>query len=174
VTVGHILRTRPRRVAATGAVVACFLALAAAAFALPPFTTAPKAASGTGGQAELFGAAVGCHATYDRFVVRTRLATPGYDVRYVTQIVADGSGNPVALLGARRIRIVVREARGHTQGAANLLPAVSTPLCANLRQVKTAGDFEGVVSFGLGLRRRTGFRVFRLTGPARIVVDVAH
>jgi hypothetical protein len=33
---------------------------------------------------------------------------------------------------------------------------------------------EGVVSFGLGLRRTTGFRVFRLTGPARIVVDVAH
>jgi hypothetical protein len=30
------------------------------------------------------------------------------------------------------------------------------------------------VSFGLGLARKTGFRVFRLTGPTRIVVDVAH
>jgi hypothetical protein len=44
----------------------------------------------------------------------------------------------------------------------------------NLRQVKPSGDFEGVVSFGLGLRRRTGFRVFRLSGPARVVIDVAH
>ena len=59
-------------------------------------------------------------------------------------------------------------------GGANLLPSVTTPLCSNLRQVKKAGDFEGVVSFGLGLRRRTGFRVFRLSAPTRIVVDVAH
>lgn len=95
-------------------------------------------------------------------------------MRYVSQIVADGSGNPVALLGAKRIRVVIRQARGHTQGGVNLVPAVMTPLCANLRQVKRAGDFEGVVSFGLGLRRRTGFRVFRPTAPARIVVDVAH
>ncbi|HEX2411108.1 MAG TPA: molybdopterin-dependent oxidoreductase [Solirubrobacteraceae bacterium] len=35
-------------------------------------------------------------------------------------------------------------------------------------------DFEGVVTFGLGLRRKTGFRVLRLTSPKRLVVDVAH
>ena len=172
--VGRIKRNGFRRAVVTGVVVSCFLGLAAVAFALPPFTTAPKTASGSGGQAELFAVAVGCHATYDRFVVRERFATPGYDVRYVTHIVADGSGNPVSLLGSKRIRVVIREARGHTQGGTNLLPSVKTPLCANLRQVKTAGDFEGVVSFGLGLRRRTGFRVFRLVAPARIVVDVAH
>jgi hypothetical protein len=40
--------------------------------------------------------------------------------------------------------------------------------------VKVVEDFEGVVRFGLGLRRRTGFRVFRLTNPTRIVVDVSH
>ena len=56
----------------------------------------------------------------------------------------------------------------------NLLPRTRTPLCSNLRQVKTAGDFEGIVTFGLGLRRKTGFRVFRLTRPKRIVIDVAH
>jgi hypothetical protein len=30
------------------------------------------------------------------------------------------------------------------------------------------------VSFGLGVKRMTGFRVFRLTNPTRIVIDVAH
>jgi len=65
-------------------------------------------------------------------------------------------------------------ARGHTQGGTNLLAQVKTPRCPNLRQVKVAGDFEGVVTFGLGLRHKTGFRVFRLTGPKRLVVDVAH
>ena len=153
---------------------ASLLGLAAVAFALPPFTTAPKSSGGSGGQAEVFGVATGCHATFDRFVIRARIATPGYDVRYVKRIIADGSGEPVPLRGTKRIRIIIRNARGHTQGGTNLLPAVRMPLCPNLRQVKTAGDFEGVVTFGLGLRRKRGFRVFRLTGPTRIVIDVSH
>ncbi len=163
-----------RRVAALLVTPALFLGLAAVAFGLPPFTTAPKSASGSGGQAELFGIATGCHPTFDRFVIRARFATARYDVRYVKRIIADGSGLPVPLLGTKRIHVVVRDARGHTQGGANLLPGAITPLCPNLRQVKAAGDFEGVVSFGLGLRRKTGFRVFRLAGPTRIVIDVAH
>jgi hypothetical protein len=150
------------------------LCLAAVAFGLPPFSTGPKTSGSSGGQAELFAMATGCHPTFDRFVVRARLAKPGYDVRYVTKIVEDGSGKTVSLLGTKRIRVTVREARGHTSGGANLLPGALTPLCSNLRQVKRAGDFEGVVTFGLGLRGKSGFRVFRLTGPTRIVVDVAH
>jgi hypothetical protein len=167
-------RKQLRSVGVAFAAPASFLALAAAAFGLPPFTTAPKTAAGSGGQAELFGAAAGCHATFDRFVIRARSATPRYDVRYVNRIIADGSGRPVSLLGTKRIRVLIRDARGHTQGGTNLLPSVITPLCSNLRQVKLAGDFEGVVTFGLGLRRKTGFRVFRLTGPTRVVIDVAH
>jgi hypothetical protein len=163
-----------RRAATVVAAPAMFLALTAVAFGLPPFTTAPKTATGSGGQVELFAAAAGCHATFDRFVIRARFATPGYDVRYVRRIVADGSGNPVSLLGTKRIRVIVRNARGHTSSGMNLLPGVITPRCSNLRQIKKAGDFEGVVTYGLGLSRRTGFRVFRLTGPTRVVVDVAH
>ena len=167
-------RSAARRVAAILVTLASFLGLAAVAFGLPPFTTAPKASGGSGGQAEVFGVATGCHPTFDRFVVRARFGTPRYDVRYVTRIIADGSGQPVPLRGTKRIRVVIRNARGHTEGGTNLLPAVRTPLCPNLRQVKTAGDFEGVVTFGLGLRRKTGFRVFRLTAPTRIVIDVRH
>jgi hypothetical protein len=150
------------------------LTFAAVALGLPPFTTAPKTSPGSGGQAEVFAVAAACHPTFDRFVIRARFASPGYDVRYVSQVVADASGQPISLLGTKRIHVVLRHARGHTSAGANLLPIVTTPLCSNLRQVKKAGDFEGVVSFGLGLRRKTGFRVFRLTGPTRIVIDVAH
>jgi hypothetical protein len=168
--------TRMGRRAATMLVAgAAFLCCAAVAMSLPPFTTAPKSAPAIGGgQAELFGAAAGCHPTFDRFVIRGRFATPGYEVRYVNQVVFDGSGLPVPLLGTKRILVVVRPARGHTMAGTNLLPSVLTPLCPNLRQIKNAGDFEGVVSFGLGLRRKTGFRVFRLTSPRRIVIDVLH
>jgi hypothetical protein len=165
---------RQRKVAAMLVTLASFLGLAAVAFGLPPFTTAPKTSPGSGGQAEVFGVAAACHPAFDRVVIRSRFGNPRYDVRYVKRIVADGSGRPVTLLGTKRIRIVLRNARGHTEGGTNLLPRVRTPLCPNLRQLKTAGDFEGIVSLGLGLRRKTGFRVFRLTGPARLVIDVAH
>jgi hypothetical protein len=163
-----------RRTLAVVAALTASLCLAAAAFGLPPFSTAPKTSSGSGGQAELFAIAAGCHPTYDRFVIRARLAKPGYDVRYVSKVIADGSGATVHLLGTKRIHVVIRDARAHTSGGTPLLPSVLTPLCPNLRQVKDAGDFEGVVSFGLGLRKKTGFRVFRLTAPTRVVVDVLH
>jgi hypothetical protein len=156
------------------AVIAGLLALPATASALPPFTTTAKTSSGGTRQAELYAPAIGCHSTFDRFVFRARVATPRYDVRYVSQIVQDGSGNPVSLLGNYRLRVLIQNARGHTSnGTTDLIPNVMTPLCPNLRQMKDAGDFEGVVTLGLGLRRRTGFRVFRLTNPTRVVIDVA-
>jgi len=92
----------------------------------------------------------------------------------VKRITADGSGLPVPLRGSKRLHLVFRDARGHTETGSNLLSRVLTPLCSNVRQIKLAGDFEGVVSFGIGTRRKTGFRVFRLTAPNRVVIDVAH
>ena len=164
---------RRRKLAATLVTLSSFFGLATLAFGLPPFTTGSKSSlESSGRQAEVFGVATGCHRTFDRFVVRTRSGTPGYVVRYVRRIVQDGSGRIIPIRGSKRIRVVIRNARGHTEGGTNLLPRVRTPLCPNLRQVKDAGDFEGTVSFGLGLRRKTGFRVFRL--PGRIVVDVRH
>jgi hypothetical protein len=153
---------------------AIWLATATAALALPAFTTGPKTSAPHGDAAELSNAAAACHATFDRFVIQARFATPGYDVRYVPRIVADPSGRPVSLLGAKRLRARFNLAAGHDSRGRNLLTGTLTPRCPNLLQVKKAGDFEGTVSFGLGVKRMTGFRVFRLTNPTRIVIDVAH
>lgn len=169
------MRRRPhRRLVATvvlGAGVSCCSAFAAG---LQPFTTAPKSAAGSGGQAELYQLSAACHSSYDRLVIRARNATPGYDVRYVARVVRDPSGIPVSLPGHAFLRIVIRPARAHTSGGTALLPSTVTPHCPNLLQSKAAGDFEGVTSFGVGLGHKTGFRVFRLTPPRRIVVDVLH
>ena len=163
---------RKRKLAATMVTLLSFFGLATVAFGLPPFTTAPKSSPEGSGQAEVFGIATGCHRTFDRLVVRTRSGTPGYRVRYVRRVFEDATGRPVRLRGRKRLLVVIRNARGHTEGGTNLLPQVRTPLCPNLRQLKNAGDFEGIVTLGLGLRRKAGFRVFRLSG--RIVVDIKH
>src|SRR5438067_4708942 len=125
------------------------------ALALPAFTTGPKTAPARGDAAELYNVTAACHPTFDRFVIRARFATPGYAVRYVRGIVADPSGRPVTLLGAKRIRVAFNLAAGHDNHGTNLLANSLTPQCPNLLQVKKSGDFEGTVSFGLGLRRMT-------------------
>ena len=159
---------------AASAALGSSLVLASAAFGLPPFSTAPKSAPGSGGQAVIDGLATACHPGFDRLVLHARRGVPQYDVRYVRRIRSDGSGAIVKLKGRKRLRIVMQNARAHSQSGSPLVAGARTPLCPNLRQVKLAGDFEGVVTLGLGLRSRTGFRVFRLTDPTRVVVDVAH
>jgi hypothetical protein len=148
--------------------------LVATAAALPPFTLAPKHSPDTRDAALLHNAATGCHPTYDRFVLQADFNPPGYDARYVRRLVYDPSGRPVSLAGTARIRVVFKLAGGHNNRGTNLLPGTLTPRCPNLLQVKKAGDFEGTVSFGLGLRRVGGFRVFRLQNPTRVVIDVSH
>ncbi len=152
-------------------------AAAATAGALPPFGTAPRTRTAAHGtvQAELVRVAVGRHAAFDRIVFRFTGGTPGFRVRYVARVIQDGSGLPIALRGRRFLSIVFDPARAHPPSGAGLnVPRAVIPLFPTLRQLKLAGDFEGVVSFGAGLSKRAGFRVFTLTGPRRVVVDVAH
>src|SRR5262245_41304255 len=107
--------TSARRLVVPLAALAALLCTAVAALALPPFTTAPKSAPpGPGLQAEVSGMVTGCHPTFDRLVLRTRLTTPGYDVRYGS--VVRPSGAPVSLLGTSKLRVTIRPARGHTPG----------------------------------------------------------
>ena len=163
-------------IAAAGAA-AALGGLAGAAAALPPFSTAPSARAAAPGtlQAQLTGISVGRHPTFDRIVFRFSGGRPSARVRYVTRVVQDASGRPLALRGRSFLRIVFQPARAHrANGSGTTAPRTITPLFPTLRQLKVAGDFEGVVSFGAGLSKRAGFRVFTLTNPQRVVVDVAH
>ncbi len=157
-------------------VAASMLAMAAVALALPPFSVAPRVSPPRGdAQAEVYDLKIFCHPTFDRLVVRLRFARPGYRVQYVPQVIHDGSGNVVQLRGTRRLRVILRPARAHTQDTGSpLVPRVVNADCPQLLQLKSAGDFEGVVSYGIGVRQRRPFRVFRLTGPTRIVIDIKH
>ena len=111
---------------------------------------------------------IGHHTGYDRLVLTFHGPVPGYDVRYVTSIQRDPSGRTVTLLGGAKMRVVVRPTSTSTPAP----QSTQTPRFAEIRQVKGVGDFEGVTSYGVGLASKQAFRVFTLTSPNRLVVDV--
>jgi hypothetical protein len=117
---------------------------------------------------------VGSHPCYARLVVQTDgTRAPGFDVRYVPQIIADGSGAVIPVAGGAKLQVIIRD-NGHdlnTGAKSFVLPRVGG---ATFKGLVEAGDFEGVETLGLGVRARLPFRVFTLTNPPRVVLDVAR
>ena len=130
----------------------------------------------------------GRHACFDRLVIDLGgqdVTFGSYDVRYVTQVYADGSGNAVPVRGAADLRIIVRAPAYDQQGRATFVPAnrsevVNVAGYSTFRQVAWAGSYEGSTTLALGVRARLPFRVLTLDGvpnsgdTPRLVIDVAH
>jgi len=119
---------------------------------------------------------------YDRLVIDLNGKVAGFTVKYVSQVVQEGSGLPVALRGGAFIQVTVNAPAYNSSGQPTYNPANKKELSnvsgyQTFRQVAWAGSFEGYTTIGLGVRARLPFRVFTLAGPgtgSRLVVDVAH
>jgi hypothetical protein len=117
------------------------------------------------------------HPSFDRVVFTFRGGLPGWKLSrgYVPRVSQDASGRPVTLDGSVFLQVMFFPARAvddncHTTGAEE----TAAPHLDVLRQIKPAGDFEGYVSFGLGLSRRRGYRLFALHHPDRVVLDLTR
>ncbi|MCA1703036.1 MAG: peptidoglycan-binding protein [Actinobacteria bacterium] len=141
------------------------------------FGTDPVAGAGTGRglHTEL---RLGAHAGFDRVVFEFRDTLPGFDVRYVDPpIIQDGSGEPIAVDGSAFVQIRMEPATGFDFDTGT--PSYNGPGrisgagagLAVVREVVRSGDFEGVLTWVVGLGRRVGFQVATLSGPSRLVVD---
>ena len=152
------------------AVVGAAATLAAPASALPAFTTAAKTGPAVGTSSKLVKVTVGHHAAFDRVVFRFTGGRPGWNTHFVARPTQDGSGAPVSVIGSRYLQMSF-----FPSGAPNFnyLWRV-TPRFRTLKQVRSTGDFEAVVSMTAGLRYKAPYRVFGLTSPYRIVVDFRH
>ncbi len=140
--------------------------LAANAADLPaPTSTSPQTGAGTAdsgqlGAPKLINVRTGRHERYDRTVFDFTGGTPGYRVEYGT-LVGLGTGNPIPLAGPADLRVVFRHAFAHdinTGAITYNTSRVLNPSLPTLRQIKFGGDFEGIVSSGLGLADRVGFQ----------------
>jgi hypothetical protein len=114
------------------------------------------------------------HLGYDRLVFQFSGGVPAqHSARYVSQVIADPSGLPVHVAGSAVLRVAFSPVTGHdARGLATYGAAQRTYALPGIIQVVNAGDFEAVVSFGVGMARAEPFRMFTLTGPSRVVIDV--
>ena len=123
-------------------------------------------------QPQLLRVTVGHHATFDRVVFRFSSRAPGYNVRYIRQVTHDPSGNPVALAGNAFLSVTMHSVASAQAGKPPAPQGRQRPRFPELRALVGTGDFEGYVSFALGLKAKSGFRAFTLRNPDRLVVDV--
>ena len=94
---------------------------------------------------------------YDQMSFRFLGGFPSYDIEFVPELIADASGLPVPMPGTGAIlKVVFRDAQAHTaDGTASTItrqpaPAIGYPA---LTSYAPAGDFEGVLSYGIGVGR---------------------
>jgi hypothetical protein len=107
-------------------------------------------------------------------------------VGYVPAVLGQGSGEPVPLAGGAFLDVTLYAPTYDLNGnptfspdAAHVVDVAGFP---TVRQVVSAGSFEGYTTFGIGVRARLPFRVFVLDGRgsggpkvgSRLVVDIAH
>lgn len=117
------------------------------------------------------------HEGFDRVVFEFANTLPGYDVRHVQPPVAqDGSGRPVPVAGAFVVRIRMENALDAdlSQPSAPRTysgPSRISPGTPEVAELASAGGFEGVLTWAIGLRDRVDFRVTTLAGPPRLVID---
>lgn len=132
----------------------------------------------SGGAATLREIRVGRHADFDRLVFEFDGDRPSYNIHYTGVATKGGSGQPIALLGTTALQIDLGASTIDMQAAdfpRTFEPAGPlTPRFPTLRQVRYGGEFEGLSTFGAGLKARTGFRVLELAHPTRLAIDVAH
>jgi len=88
---------------------------------------------------------------------------------WVDTLVHDGSGLPVRVAGAKVLSVVMTGAQAHDQGGSTV-PGRTAFALPNVITAVGAGDFEGVVTFGLGVQKKTTFHAS--IQSHRVVVDV--
>ena len=113
------------------------------------------------------------HVGFDRVVFEFDGPLPAQrDVSFVPEIIADPSGLPVPIIGKALLSVTFSSANGHDEDGNVFTDERTTLGLPNVIQVVRSGDFEAVLSFGIGLAKRTQFNVFTLTNPSRVVIDV--
>jgi hypothetical protein len=140
----------------------------------PSFGSTTPVSVPPNGHGQLTSVDVAHHHGFDRVVFRfggSGTGLPGYSVGFATgPLHHDASGAPVTLEGSAALVVKMVYATGSDTYHG---PTTITPGLPSVVQLTQTGDFEGYLTWAIGLRTHTAFRVLALSGPDRIVIDVA-
>jgi hypothetical protein len=92
---------------------------------------------------------------------------------YVSQLIGDASGLPVRIAGRAVLQARFSQADGHDATGRATAPSRVAYALPNVMTVVQSGDFEAVLTYGIGLMARQPYRMYALTSPPRVVLDVA-
>jgi len=107
---------------------------------------------------------------YDRFVIDLGTSPlQQYEVRTqpTSKFTLDPKGEVVTLNGTRGVLIILYNASNHASGLTDIRTSLTT-----VKEARLVGDFEGMVSWGVGVNGPGFVRVMTLASPNRLVVDV--
>jgi hypothetical protein len=122
---------------------------------------------------------VAAQAGFDRVVFEFEDALPGYEVT-TTQppVTEDGSGDEVRVQGDALLQVRFENAAAARIEGERVIEVYAGPDrvradgTAVVTEAVDVGDFEGVVTWVIGLRRSSEVRLSTLASPHRLVVDV--
>lgn len=117
----------------------------------------------------------GRHEGFDRIVFEFDRHVPAYQIRFVEDPAACGSGDRVDAGGAVALEVDFRPARAHDdEGRATIQDRDTRPGLPAIRAARITCDFEAIVTWVLGLEHRAELRALELSSPPRLAVDVRH
>jgi len=114
------------------------------------------------------------HFGHDTLVFQFRGGVPThYNARYVPRVTADPSGLPVNVIGSALLQVTFSPAAGHNaKGIVTYGPTQRTYALPELIQVVKAGDFESVLSFGVGVAQKAPLHIYAQPKLGRVVLNI--
>ena len=137
-----------------------------------PFLCQDQSGGSTGLTTQLTNIRPASHAGdgYDRIVFDFSGGITSWDLtrQESATFTRDASGQQVTLDGSAGLKLVLRDADLADTVAGDLKPRFSS-----VREVAQLGNFERVVTYGIGLSSSQCVRVLPLSNPSRLAIDVA-
>lgn len=121
----------------------------------------------------------GRHEGFDRVVYELGgEGAPGWRVGYVDAAIQDGSGNEIPVAGNAVLQVLIDGSAYPFDSGVEQYDGPNPVLAepgGSVVEVNGSGVFEGVTQSFIGIAEPgTPFSVYSLTGPTRVVIDVAR